>query len=312
LDTEKNKNNNNQFTQNPLHIDKGFGVMNGHAAGIVMREVVRMAINTIRNERIAFEVKSKQGHSGGMDDVLTSADTKAQELYLRVIQECFPNYGIIAEEDAMQIMPKNGVNAYFTIDPLDGTKAFVRRQSHGVGTMIALVEHGKVVSAYVGDINTNEIYGFRPGSDRVRRITGFNTSEILKHKAKGDLKNQYVMLRDPEHKYSPPAQKVIRTQFKNVFSDGGSIGIWLARLWKREVAAALIPPFWETPWDITPLIGISKKLGYVYLKPTGNAYDDKWVRFEPRITTKKYKANYDTLIVHESDLNQLTDILENP
>jgi hypothetical protein len=119
------------------------------------------------------------------------------------------------------------------------------------------------------------------------------------------------MLRDPEHKYSPPAQKMIRTQFKNVFSDGGSIGIWLARLWKREVAAALIPPFWETPWDITPLIGISQKLGYVYLKPVGNAYDDKWVRFTPNVSTKKYKASYDTLIVHESDLGQLSDILEN-
>jgi fructose-1,6-bisphosphatase/inositol monophosphatase family enzyme len=286
-----------------------FGSMNGHAAGIVMREMVRMVINTIRNERIAFEVKAKKSHSGSMDDVLTSADTKAQELYLRVIKECFPDYGIIAEEDAMLIEPKNGCDSYFTIDPLDGTKAFVRRQSHGVGTMIALVKGGEVVSAYVGDINTNEIYGFRPGSDRVRRITEFNTSEQLRYKGKGDLKNQYIMLRDPEHKYSPPAQKIIRSRFKNVFSDGGSIGIWLARLWKREVAAALIPPAWETPWDMTPLIGISQKLGYVYLKPVGNAYDDKWTRFTPRISTKKYKASHDTLIVHETDLNQLADVI---
>ncbi len=311
MDTEKNKNtiHNNK---NSKQSERGFGVMNGHAAGIVMREAVRMAINIIRNERIAFEVRSKQGLSGGMDDVLTSADTKAQALYLRVVQECFPDYGVIAEESNVQIQPKNGTNGYFTIDALDGTKAFVRRQSHGVGTMISLVENGKVVSAYVGDINTNEIYGFRPGSDRVRRITEFNTSEVLKHKSKGDLKNQYIMLRDPEHKYSPPAQKLIRTRFKNVFSDGGSIGIWLARLWKREVAAALVPPFWKTPWDITPLIGISLKLGYVYLRPAGNAYDDKWVRYTPEVVTKKYKANYDTLIIHESDLPQIADMVVNP
>lgn len=287
----------------------GFGVMTKHAVGLILREVVRMAINTIRNERIAFEVKAKQSHNGTMDDVLTTADTKAQALYLRFIQECFPDYGIIAEEDTLQIDPKNGLNCYFTVDPLDGTKAFVRRQSHGVGTMVALVKNGEVVSAFVGDINTNEIYGYRPGSDKVRRITEFNTSHELKYRNKVELKNQYVMLRDPEHKYSPPAQRIIRNKFRNVFSDGGSIGIWLARLWKREVAAAIIPPAWAAPWDITPLIGISQKLGYVYLKPVGNGYEDKWVRFTPIISPKKYKVTHDMLIIHEDDLPQLADVI---
>ena len=54
------------------------------------------------------------------------------------------------------------------------TMAFVRRQSHGVGTM---VEQGRVVSAYVGDINTQEIYGYRPGSRAVHRITEYETSK---------------------------------------------------------------------------------------------------------------------------------------
>ena len=53
-----------------------------------------------------------------------------------------------------------GEGSYITVDPLDGTKAFIRRQSHGVGTMVAMVEEGQVVSAYVGDVNTQEIYGF--------------------------------------------------------------------------------------------------------------------------------------------------------
>ena len=73
----------------------------------------------------------------------------------------------------------SGAGTFFTVDPLDGTKAFVRRQSHGVGTMVALVEQGRVVSAYVGDINTQEIYGYRPGSRAVHRITEYETSEMM-------------------------------------------------------------------------------------------------------------------------------------
>jgi 3'-phosphoadenosine 5'-phosphosulfate (PAPS) 3'-phosphatase len=35
---------------------------------------------------------------------------------------------------------------FFTVDPLDGTKAFVRRQSHSAGTTVVLAQEGWVVS----------------------------------------------------------------------------------------------------------------------------------------------------------------------
>jgi fructose-1,6-bisphosphatase/inositol monophosphatase family enzyme len=136
--------------------------LNGHAVGIILKELVRRAMAVIRNERQVFEATAKQGRSGDMDDVFTSADTKAQEVYIKSLHECFPDYAIVAEEGgvAPRIARSVRPGAFFTVDPLDGTKAFVRRQSHGVG----LVEHGQVASAYVGDINTHEIYGYRPGS----------------------------------------------------------------------------------------------------------------------------------------------------
>src|SRR5262245_58310647 len=74
--------------------------LNGHAVGIILKELVRRAMTTIRNERQVFEATAKQGHSGNMDDVFTSADTKAQEIYIKSLHECFPGYAIIAEEGA--------------------------------------------------------------------------------------------------------------------------------------------------------------------------------------------------------------------
>ncbi len=279
--------------------EKSYGQLNGHAVGIVLKELVRRAIVTIRNERTVFDVTQKAGYDGAMTDVFTSADRKAQEVYLRSLRECFPDYGIVAEEDELTIAPQNGAG-YFTVDPLDGTKAFIRRQSHGVGTMIALVEQGKAVSAYIGDINTQEIYGFRPGSQRVHRITEFETAEELRHHDR-PLAEQCILLRDPERAYSEASRRLLN-RFKSWEIDGGSIGIWLARLWKREVGAALLPPSMETPWDRTPIVGIATALGYVFCEAGA---DGRWQPAEPALSTTTYKRDCDLLVIHRDDLLKL-------
>src|SRR6185503_21353335 len=84
-----------------------------------------------------------------------------------------------------------------TVDPLDGTKAFIRRQSQGVGTMVALVDDGRVQSAYIGDVNTQEIYGFRPASSSVHRISEYETAERLEHSA-SQGSEMTILLRDAE------------------------------------------------------------------------------------------------------------------
>lgn len=272
------------------------GSLNGHAVGIILKELVRRAIITIRAERQVFEVSHKAHHAtGDMTDVLTSADRKAQQIYVRSLRECFPDFGIIGEEDALSLAA-TGSAGYFTVDPLDGTKAFIRRQSHGVGTMIAMVENGRVSAAYVGDINTQEIYGFRPGSLNVNRISEFETAERLVHQTR-PIDQQFVLLRDPEAAYSSASRKLIQ-RFKSCEIEGGSIGIWLARLWKREVAAALMVPSAETPWDSTPILGISERLGYHFYRP---AVGEAWQRWQPELPRTTVWRDHDLLVVHRDD-----------
>lgn len=279
----------------------GFGPLNGHAVGRILKEAVRRATVAIRNERLMFEAHTKKGYSGSMDDVFTSADTKAQEIYLRTFRECFPLCGVIGEENSLIIKPKKGCSVYFTVDPLDGTKAYIRRQSDGVGTMVAMVYKGKVISAYVGDINTEEVYGYRPGSNNVHRITRLDTFEKLSSKGQGDLSKTYALLRDPIDQYSKDTSAIL-SRFKNYEVTGSSIGIWMAKLWKREVSALFLKPGWETPWDSTPIIGISLKLGYVFLKPTAKG---SWKKYNPILPTEKYRREHDTMIVHKDDLKFL-------
>ncbi len=276
------------------------GPINGHIVGRILKEAVRRATVAIRNERLMFEAHTKESYGGTMDDVFTSADTKAQEIYLRTFQECFPRCGVIGEEDSLTIDPSDDCKAYFTVDPLDGTKAYIRRQSHGVGTMVALVYGEEVISAYIGDINTEEVYGYRPGSNKVHRITRLDTFETLGSEQKSVPREKYALLRNPADSYSLAVRNLLH-RFNNYEVIGSSIGIWMAQLWKREVGAVFMEPGWETPWDSTPIIGISQKLGYVFLRPVGIG----WTKYAPIISTKKYRRDHETLVIHQNDLNLL-------
>lgn len=268
------------------------------AVGMLIKEMVRRAIVFVRNERMAFELTRKESYSGNMDDVFTSADTGAQKLYVKSIEECFPGVGIIGEEgNLIQGISKD--NYYFTLDPVDGTKAFVRKQSHGISTMIALVFGDDVVSAYIGDINSNEIYGYRPDSQKVHRITEYNVAEELTYLDQ-PLTEQAILLRDSKDSYSKSAQDII-PKFKKALVDGASIGTWMARLWKREVAAVIISPSHETPWDSTPIWGISKKLGYIFLRPS----TDGWVEYKPELVTEVTMRNHEVLVIHPNDYNKI-------
>jgi fructose-1,6-bisphosphatase/inositol monophosphatase family enzyme len=273
------------------------GQLNGHSVGRILKEAVRRAATVIRAERTTFEAHTKLSYGGTMDDVFTSADKAAQEVYLRTFTECFPGCGVIGEEDSFSLAPTAPLTAYFTVDPIDGTRAFIRRQSHGITTMVALVDGGRVISAYVGDISSDEVYGYRPGSEKVHRITRLDTFETLNPTpaCSASPDDMVVLLRDPLDRYSPQSAALTK-RFKNYEVMGSSIGAWAARLWKGEVAATLQPPSFETPWDSTPLIGIGRKLGFAWLRPEGDA----WVAFEPELPTKPTRREHDVLVIHSS------------
>lgn len=279
--------------------------INGHMVGIVLRDLVRRALLIGRKHRGIFEAIGKESYGGDKDDFFTNADKEAQDMYVRLLQECFPDFGIIGEEDELVIEGKYGLDAYFTIDPIDGTKAYIRRQSHGIGSMIALVINGEVVSAYIGDMNTGEIFGYRPGTDNVWRIdiASEYREKLLPPPTDTPLCLRYIQLRNREEEYSQVAQATIKC-FENVTVDGGSIGTWAARLWKNEVAALILPPSFETPWDSTPVIGIAQKLGYVFLESIDRPAE--WMLIEElKVPTEKFRRNHDLMIIHRDLLPQL-------
>lgn len=288
---------------------KAYGQMNAHSVGIIMKEIVRRAIEEIWKNRAQFESTEKTSYKKERD-FFTSADIAAQKIYVKKLRECFPTFGIIGEESNLSIpCTEVGVNIYFTVDPLDGTKAFMRRQSHGIGTMLSLVCDGVVIAAVVGDIMTGEIYYFRPESNRVHRLNlGDDRYEVLTIDTKRSLADQYILLREDPRSHSKSVQRMTQGLskgglFKNIEVAGGSIGTHMARLWKSEVGAVLLQAGIQTPWDLTPVLGISNQLGFVWVKidPKSHGWSTKSVLPSTRLTT----TDTEMLIIHQSRLGEL-------
>lgn len=289
-----------------------FGEVNGHLIGLAMREAVRRAILVIRSEMFKLKIHGKKSHKE--IDFVTSADTKVQRVYEELIRKNFPTFGIEGEE-GLKIRPrKPTLNLKFTVDPADGTKALIRRQSYGIGTMISLIDvaQKEVLGAYVGDVMTQEIFGYSPGSDKVYRISEYNKPEELKIDTTLKLRDQFVVLLKSPYKHSALVQGLIKSpdqggMFKDMNVVRGSVGICMTRLWKGEVGAVLLPGGTEMQWDRCPIIGISKKLGFVFLVIGECEGGIHFIEYDYNQTLHEKEINRpsDLLIAHGSRRNEM-------
>lgn len=281
---------------------KTLGNINPHTLAIVMKECVQRAIKEIKAQRITFTSEAKEVDYKNEEDLITSADTAAQEIYIKILNENFPKAGIIAEEKFARKCKDKKYNYYFTIDPLDGTKAFGRRQSHAVSTMLSFVFEGKVVAVTIGDPNTGEIFHTRPGSEKIHRIYELEKSMPLMVTTERPLKDQYLQLRCDPRKLSLFGQKVSNSLFKDSEVIGGSIGFTFARLWKGEVGGVLLEPGtgYQTPWDTCPVMGISQKMGFKFFLVAHDRIRE--YTFEPQ--EENSYLGQELLCIHESRISE--------
>ena len=142
-------------------------------------------------------------------------------------------------------------------------------------------------------VNTQEIYGYRPAAaQNVHRVTGYETSERLAWHDR-PIGERYMLLRDPPEAYQD-ASRTLLPRFKSYQVEGGSVGTWMARLWKGEAGVAPLPAGVETPWDSAPILGISHQLGYRSHRPAGSS----WEVHAPLVNTTIIRRAHDLLIVH--------------
>jgi 3'(2'), 5'-bisphosphate nucleotidase len=97
---------------------------------------------------------------------VTEADLLADRLIRAALAAAFPDIPVVSEEFEHSIDPNT--NTFFLVDPLDGTKEFLKR--NGEFTVnIALIHDGHPVAAVVGTPALGVVYVAAKGLGAVRR-----------------------------------------------------------------------------------------------------------------------------------------------
>ncbi len=84
---------------------------------------------------------------------VTVADREAEERIVEVLAEAFPGYGFFGEESG----ERPGAEARWIVDPLDGTKSFVRNIPY-FATLIGLEERGEITLGVVHEPISGELF----------------------------------------------------------------------------------------------------------------------------------------------------------
>jgi 3'(2'), 5'-bisphosphate nucleotidase len=99
---------------------------------------------------------------------VTEADRQGEALILKALAERFPDIAVVSEEDASEFgTPDQIGRRFFLVDPLDGTKAFVRGDEHWT-VNIGLIQDGRPVAGAVCAPAWDRTWFTTSGGARVR------------------------------------------------------------------------------------------------------------------------------------------------
>jgi 3'(2'), 5'-bisphosphate nucleotidase len=118
-------------------------------SGINIENIIAIAVNAGKAilkiyEEDDFSVEAKSDNSP-----LTKADKAANEIIVAALKDNYPQIPIISEENkTVPFEERKNWNQFWLVDPLDGTKEFIKR--NGEFTVnIALIENGTPVAGVV-------------------------------------------------------------------------------------------------------------------------------------------------------------------
>jgi histidinol-phosphatase len=104
------------------------------AAAIEAAQAAAGLIRSLYRQKLAVRVKADA-------TPVTAADERAEEMIRTILHRHFPSYGFYGEESGAHEM---GAESVWLVDPIDGTKSFVR-DTPFFSTQIALMRAGELV-----------------------------------------------------------------------------------------------------------------------------------------------------------------------
>lgn len=174
---------------------------------------------------------------------VTEADTRAERVILDGLAACAPDVAVVAEESfAAGNIPDVDGQPFFLVDPLDGTKEFIRRTDEFT-VNIALIEDGMPAAGVVHVPALDETY-WTAGDGTAWRRRGGRAAERIECRRPG---KRLVAIASRSHRNAETDAWLERYDIADVVSAGSSLKF--CRI--AEGVADMYPRLGTTmEWDI--------------------------------------------------------------
>lgn len=113
-----------------------------------MLETLRSIAEAAGQETLRFYGQPLTVDAKADDSPLTQADLASHRLITARLREAFPEIPVVSEEDTERDASIASAQRFFVVDPLDGTKEFIK-QTGSFTVNIGLVENGRPVAGIV-------------------------------------------------------------------------------------------------------------------------------------------------------------------
>ncbi|HKT54635.1 MAG TPA: 3'(2'),5'-bisphosphate nucleotidase CysQ [Caulobacteraceae bacterium] len=197
---------------------------------------------------------------------VTEADRRGEALIVEALARDFPGLAVVAEEEvACSGAPLEVGECFFLVDPLDGTKAFIRGDAHFT-VNIALIENGAPIAGAIAAPATGETWFTLGGAARKRRF-GETEGEPI-HVRKADPAHLVAL---GSHTAKPDAVAELKTRYGFTDMIAMDSSIKLCRI--AEGAADIYPRHGTTmEWDIAAGHAVLAAAGGRLTTPDGAAF----------------------------------------
>jgi 3'(2'), 5'-bisphosphate nucleotidase len=196
------------------------------------------------------------------DSPVTVADRRAETLILARLAEHFPGVPVISEEHASEFgTPDTIASRFFLVDPLDGTKAFVRGDPHFT-VNIGLIEAGRPVAGAVVAPPSGEVWRTSAGG-AVKTAPGQAARPVCVRPWPADGAVALI-----SHTMKPEALADLRGRYGFAATEAMDSSIKLCRI--AEGAADIYPRHGPTmEWDIAAAHAVLLAAGGRLATPDG-------------------------------------------
>lgn len=216
------------------------------------------AIMEIYNAVAPVKVEYKGDHSP-----LTAADKAANRIIVEALKNGFPQYAVLSEEEKDNRSRLN--NEYcFVVDPLDGTKEFLKRNGQFTVNIALAYNHEAVMGVIYVPV-TGELYYAARGYGAYKRTPD---GEVIRLKVSDntDLESIRVVASN-SHESVQMKELAEKYQFKNLVKMGSSLKGCLIAEDKADVYYRFNPTM---EWDTAAMQCIAEEAGAVFRQMDGS------------------------------------------